>query len=121
MQELDDRLADLLSEPILAIGLNCVADGADWGHFLLLLSGERALVHLMEGPCVSARDPSLGAPAASSVKFQDDAGFWHEVPFTGTISQQQGLRALRHWLPRGEKLPELEWGHEPEAAPDPDC
>jgi hypothetical protein len=94
---------------MLAIGLNCVAEGADWGSFLLLLNGERGVVHLMEGPCLTARDPNLRAPGAPSVKFQDDAGVWHDVPFEGTISREQGLRALRHWLPRGEKLPELTW------------
>ena len=109
VQELDERLAPILSEQMLAINLNCVSDDADWGSFLLLLCGERALIHLMEGPCISARDPSLVAPDASPVRFRDDAGFWHEAPFEHTISREQGLRALRHWLSQGETASELSW------------
>jgi hypothetical protein len=107
--ELDDRLAEIITEPMLAIGLGCVAEDADWGHFLLLLNGERSWVHLMEGPCLTARDPSVSG-ARTLMSFQDDAGVSHEIPFEDTISREQGLRALRYWLPRGEKLPELVWG-----------
>jgi hypothetical protein len=108
-RELDEQLAGVLAEPMLAVGLNCVAEGADWGSLLLLLNGERAWVHLMEGPCLTARDPTVSRSGAP-VSFRDDAGVWHEVPFEDTIPREQGLRALRHWLPRGEKLPELVWG-----------
>ena len=109
MGELDERLAEIMTEPMLAIGLGCVAKDANWGHFLLLLNGERAWVHLMEGPCLTARDPSVSG-SHSLVAFQDDVWVSHEIPFEDTISREQGLRALRHWLPRGEKLPELVWG-----------
>jgi hypothetical protein len=109
VDELDARLTGVLSESMLAIGLACVAEGADWGAFLLLLNGERAWVHLMEGPCLTARDPEARGSGAS-VRFCDDAGVWHEIPLEDTISREQGLRALRHWLPRGDKLPELAWG-----------
>lgn len=109
LQELDERLATVLSDQMLAINLNCVSDDADWGSFLLLLCGERALVHLMEGPCISARDPSLSAPGAAPVRFRDDAGFWHEAPFEHTISREQGLRSLRRWLSQRSKAPELLW------------
>jgi hypothetical protein len=109
VRELNERLAEIITEPMLAIGLGCVAEGADWGHFLLLLNGERAWVHLMEGPCLTAHDPSVSG-SRTLVSFQDDAGVSHEIPFEDTISREQGLRALRHWLPRGKKLPELVWG-----------
>jgi hypothetical protein len=108
VRELDECLAGLLTEPLLAVGLGCVAEGADWGSFLLLLHRERGWVHLMEGACLTARDPSLTGPNGV-VRFQDDAGVWHEVAFEETISREQGLQALRHWLPRGDKLPELRW------------
>ena len=109
VRELDERLAEIITEPMLAIGLGCVAEDANWGHFLLLLNGERSWVHLMEGPCLTARDPSVSG-SRTLVSFQDDAGVSHEIPFEDTISREQGLRALRYWLPRGEKLPELVWG-----------
>src|SRR5262245_27018713 len=64
VQELDERLAPVRPEPRLAILLCCVAEEADWGSFTLLLNGERALVHLLEGPCFTARDPNLHAPGA---------------------------------------------------------
>lgn len=107
--ELDQCLAHCMTEPMLAIGLSCVAEDADWGHFLLLMNGERAWVHLMEGPCRTARDPGVNG-SRSLVTFEDDGGVSHKIPFEDTISREQGLRALRHWLPRGEKLPELVWG-----------
>jgi hypothetical protein len=110
VRELDERLAGIMADPILAIGLGCVAEDADWGHFLLLLNGERARVHLMEGPCLTARDPNVSG-SRTLVGFQDDAGVSHLIPFDDTISREQGLRALRHWLPCGEKLPELVWGY----------
>jgi hypothetical protein len=109
LEELDVRLAPVLSEPILTIGLNRVIDDADWGHFLLLLNGDRAWIHLVDGPCLTGRDPNLRASAAQPVMFQDDAGVWHEVPYDGTLSREQGLAALRHWAPRGEKSAELAW------------
>jgi hypothetical protein len=116
--ELDERLAGALADPMLAIGLTCVAEGVDWGSFLLLLNGERAWVHLMVGHCITARDPKIRDTSAS-VSFLDDAGVWHQMPFEATLSREQGLCALRHWLPRGEKLPKLAWGsHEPSATPD---
>jgi hypothetical protein len=109
VQELDECLASVLPEHVLTVSLNCVSEEADWGSFVLLLCGERALVHLIEGPCLSARDPSLGAGSGRMVKFQDDAGFAHEVPFEHTLAREQGLKALRLWLPRGERLTELPW------------
>jgi hypothetical protein len=109
VKEFDERLAPLIAEPMLAIGLNCIAEGAGWGSFLLLLSEERALIHLMEGPCLTAHEAGHRFSGAPTVKFLDDAMVWHEVPFERTVSREQGLRALRHWLPRGEKLPELMW------------
>jgi hypothetical protein len=45
-----------------------------------------------------------------SAGFQDDVGVSHVVPLEGTIAREQGLAALRHWMPRGEKLPGLVWG-----------
>jgi hypothetical protein len=108
-EELDDRLARVLAEPQLAIGLGFVEDGAGWGYFLLLLNGERAWIHLMEGPCVTGRDSKVALADTRPVRFRDDVGVWHEVPFKDTITREQGVQALRHWLPRGEKLPELTW------------
>lgn len=109
LRELDECLAGIMTEPMLAIGLGCVAEDAGWGHFLLLLNGERGWVHLMEGACLTARDPRVSG-SRTLVSFQDDVGVSHEIPFEDTISREQGHQALRHWLPRGEKLPELVWG-----------
>lgn len=109
VQELDLQLAPFLEESMLAIGLSCVAEGAGWGYFLLLVNGARAWVHLMEGRCVTAHDTNLGVKATPLVRFQDDAGVWHEVPFQDTITREQGIRALQHWVPHGEKMPELTW------------
>lgn len=36
--ELDERLAEIIAEPMLAIGLGCVAEEADWGHIRMALT-----------------------------------------------------------------------------------
>jgi hypothetical protein len=109
VRELDERLAETMTEPMLAIGIGCVTKDADWDHFLLLLNGDRAWIHLMAGRCITARDPN-SLSSQTLVNFQDDAGVSHKIAFQDTVSRDQGLRALRHWLPRGDKLTELVWG-----------
>jgi hypothetical protein len=58
---------------------------------------------------LTARDPAFAAGKAT-VMFEDDGGNVHEVPLRDTISREQGLRALRCWMPRAEKWSELVWG-----------
>ncbi len=108
--ELDTNLLEVGGEDLLCIGLGCIAEGADWGSFWLLLNGTRAYIHLLEGPCLTARDPSEVVRDGEVIQFPDDGGNWHEVAAANTVSRELGLRAVRHWLPRGEKLPELSWG-----------
>ena len=108
--ELDASLRDREGEELLFVGLSCIAEGAEWGAFGLFLSGGRAYIHLVEGPCLTARDPSEVVPDGGGVRFRDDGGNWHEFPMAETVSRELGLRAVRHWLPRGDKLPELSWG-----------
>ena len=100
------------------VGPTFVTEGADWGSFLLLPNGGRAWVHLMEGPCPTARDADL-TDTGGSVGLQDDVGVWHQAPFESTISREQRFRASRHRPPRGEKWPGLTRGRaEPSAAAD---
>ena len=66
-----------------------------------------------------ALGPGPGVSEVGRVPFLDDGGNWHEVELADTVPRPVGLRALRHWLPRGEKLLELDWGPaEPGAAAD---
>jgi hypothetical protein len=117
--ELDEHLRSVAEQEFLSVGLCCIAEEADWGSFWLLVSGERACIHLLEGPCLTGRAPSPGGRGAERVRFLDDGGNWHEFALADTVSREMGLRALRHWLPRAEKLPELEWNRtEPNAAAD---
>jgi hypothetical protein len=106
---LEAHLARYEVEPLWAVGLGYVEDEADRGSFWLLVRGDRAFIHLMEGPCLSARDPAAIGGEDGTVAFRDDGGNWHEVPPKATVSREQGLRALRHWMTSGEKLPDLDW------------
>lgn len=111
--ELDEYLLRIAGEKLLSIGVGCIADEADWGSCWLFINGDRAHIHLLEGPCVTGRDPSIAEQGGERVRFRDDGGNWHDFEFVDTVSREQGLRALRHWLPRGEKLPELRWDQAP--------
>jgi hypothetical protein len=107
--ELDEHLIPAAGEATLCVGLTCVAEEAEWGAFCLLLGGTRGYVHLQEGPCLTACDPASAVPDGGSVHFLDDGGNCHEIALRNTVAREQGLRALRHWMPHGERLPELIW------------
>jgi hypothetical protein len=109
VEELDARLGDLAAEPQLALGLCYVFEEADEGSFWLFLNGDRAYIHLVDGPCYTAWDPSVEGPAETVITFQDDAGFPHHIPLRKTTAREQGLRALRLWMQGGEKLADLTW------------
>jgi hypothetical protein len=108
--ELDQHLRAAEGQELLCVGLCCIAEEADWGAFCLLVSGERAYIHLQDGPCLTGREPPPVRKAAGRVRFLDDGENWHEFELANTVPREVGLRALRHWLPRGERLAELEWG-----------
>ncbi len=107
---LDRLLGNFESESELVIGLTAVdPDDCDMGSFWLFLKGERSWAHLTEGACYEARDPAFSGPSQATLEFQDDSGNQHRVPVRHTLSRDQGLKALRHWLPHGERLSELIW------------
>jgi hypothetical protein len=110
VQDLDRALAGVESAVQLALGVTaCDADGGDMGSFWLFLNGDRAWIHLIEGLCFTARDPQATGRSQAIVEFKDDAGHIHRISTSDTVSREQGIEALRRWLPHGEKLPELEW------------
>jgi hypothetical protein len=107
---LDRALASFRSAAQLVVGLTAVdPDGCDMGSFWLFLNGDRAWIHLTEGACFTARDPAAPRRTRAVMGFHDDGGNTHRVRLHDTVSRDQGLRALRHWLPQGERLPELSW------------
>jgi hypothetical protein len=111
VKELDRLLSGVESEPQFFLGVGAVdPDGCDMGAFSLFVNGDRAWVHLVEGPCWTARDPSFRGKTRAAVEVLDDGGHGHLIPVRETISRCQGLEAVRHWMPRGEMLPELRWG-----------
>jgi immunity protein Imm1 of predicted polymorphic toxin system len=85
-----------------------VGDEGAWGAFYLFVSGDRAWVHLTAGPCCTARSRVAPEPAEPLV-FRLDNGEQRAVPADQTVSREQGLRALRHWLCTGQPWPGLEW------------
>lgn len=111
MQELDNELAFVKDWSVLAIGMTALAEGdTDWGSFWLFLKGERAWVHLIEGMCRTARDPLLVTLAEELIEFVIDTGESIKVRLRDTLSRDQGLKALRHWVAESEELAELRWG-----------
>jgi hypothetical protein len=107
---LDRELAQVQSAAQLVVGLTAFdADECDMGSFWLFLNGARAWIHLTEGACFTARAPGAAGRSRATVEFQDDGGTRHRIPLRDTVSRDQGLEALRRWLPHGEKWPGLRW------------
>jgi hypothetical protein len=79
------------------------------GSFWLFLNGDRAWIHLIEGPYFTARDPAASGLPHAIVEFRDDTGSPHPIAVRDTVSRDQGLRALRLWMPHAERLAELTW------------
>ena len=84
--EFDEKLAPVQAEPLLFVGLSCMAEGAEGGAFSLFLSGDRAWIHLMEGRCLTGKDPESVRHGPDTVRFQDDGGNWHDLALSDTVS-----------------------------------
>jgi hypothetical protein len=107
--ELDRVLDRFADESHLAIGLDELdEDDCHWGSFWVFLTHLRAWIHLMEGPCLTARDPTL-SDSSIEEEFLIDNGDSKQVPYRDTLSREQGLGALRVWMSEGKKLDELTW------------
>ena len=85
------------------------SEGGDMGSFWLFLNGDRGWIHLIEGPCFTARDPLTTETSDAAIEFQDEAGFTHHIPLHDTVSREQGFAAIRHWMPHGDRLSGLQW------------
>ena len=111
VKDLDRLWTSFASEKQLVVCVTAIdADGCDMGTFGLFLNRDRAWIHLTEGACHTARDSDFSPQDRTEVVFRDDAGREHRIPSHKTTSRDLGIKALRHWLPNGERLPELSWG-----------
>jgi len=111
-EEVDERLAGVRAEPELVVGVTYICDDADEGSFWLFLNGDRGYIHLIDGPCYTARNPAFEGLTQGALNFRDDVGFGHEIELRNTVTRDQGFAALRHWMQGGEQLAELTWEQE---------
>jgi hypothetical protein len=118
-EEFDERLADFRAEPELVVGVTYVYDEGGEGSFWLFLNGDRGYIHLIDGPCYTARNPAFEGLTQGALTFRDDVGFPHEIELRNTVTRDQGLAALRHWMQGGEQLSELTWELEKTDADEP--
>jgi hypothetical protein len=83
------------------------ASGVSYGELCAWLSGDRALVRVDEHREWYAREPV--PPKGDPVEFDDEDGGSFVEARGATISRQQALTALTHWLATGGMLRTLVW------------
>lgn len=105
LAELDSIINQCADEQEVVFGLDC--DEGAGGAFYLFVSGDRAWVHLTQGPCYTALGRVVSEPA--EVVFRLDTGEKRIVQMSRTVSRQEGLQALRHWFATEQQWPKLEW------------
>jgi hypothetical protein len=105
LTEFDSIVSRCADEQEAVFGLSC--DEGAGGAFYLFVSGDRAWVHLIAGPCCTALSRAVSGPA--EVVFRLDTGERKAVPRDRTVSRKEGLQALRHWFATERQWPELEW------------
>jgi hypothetical protein len=83
------------------------ANGVSYGEFHAWLSGDRALVRIDEHREWYAREPVR--PKGDPVEFFDEGEVSFAAPRGATVSREQALAALAHWLATGDMLRTLVW------------
>jgi hypothetical protein len=105
LAEFDSIISRCAEEREVVVGLIC--DKGAGGAFYLFVNGNRAWIHLTQGPCYTAVGQAVSEPA--EVVFRLDTGETRAVPIGRTVSRQEGLNALRHWFATEQQWSELEW------------